>query len=158
MVIVEADGTQTDQWTTMVKLRWPFQRVGPTNIHGITRSMLRDAPQLATALNELAVRLDGTIFTAHNAQFDAGFIERAARRQSGFVLGPRLCTLRMSRRLDPDRKQSHRLVDVAERFQVPLTNPHNALADATATAAILPHLLAAHGVTDESQLFPFFDR
>ena len=157
-VVVEADGTELDRWSTLVKLRWRFQRVGPTDIHGITRSMLRDAPAMSTALAELRVRLDGAIFTAHNAQFDAGFIERAARHQPSFDLGPRLCTLRMSRRLDPDRRQSHRLIDVAERFHVPLTNPHDALADAAATAAILPHLLDAHGVTDLSQLGAFFDR
>lgn len=158
VVVVEADGTERDRWSTLVKLRWPLQRVGPTDIHGITRSMLRGAPSLSTALDELTERLEGAVFTAHNAQFDAGFIERAARNRPSFELGPRLCTLRMSRRLDPDRLQSHRLADVAERFDVPLVNPHDALADAAATAAILPHLLAAHGVTDESQLGPFFDR
>ena len=80
-------------------------------------------------------RLDGALFTAHNASFDAGFIVRAARRQAGFDLGPRLCTLRMSRRLDPDRTQSHRLADVADRYGVALLNPHDALGDAAATAA-----------------------
>ena len=157
-VIVESDGREIDRWSTLVRLRWPLQRVGPTDIHGITRPMLRGAPRMSTALDELAERLDGAVFTAHNAQFDAGFIERAARRRSGFDLGPRLCTLRMSRRLDPDRKQSHRLIDVADRFGVPLLNPHDALADAAATAGVLPHLLAAHGITDASQLSAFFDR
>ncbi len=157
-VVVEADGREIDRWSTLVKLRWPLQRVGPTEIHGITRAMLRDAPPLSAALDQLTERLNGAVFTAHNAQFDAGFIERAARHRSGFDLGPRLCTLRMSRGLDPDRQQSHRLVDVADRFGVPLVNPHDALADAAATAGVLPHLLAAHGVTEESQLSPFFDR
>lgn len=157
-VLVEADGTELDRWSTLVKLRWPWQRVGPTHIHGITRPMLRDAPRLPSVLDELARRLDGAVFTAHNAQFDAAFIERAARHRPAFELGPRLCTLRMSRRLDPDRQQSHRLIDVAERYDVALTNPHDALADAAATAAVLPHLLAAHRITDESQLTAFFDR
>ncbi|WP_394938794.1 PolC-type DNA polymerase III [uncultured Ilumatobacter sp.] len=157
-VIVESDGREIDRWSTLVRLRWPLQRVGPTDIHGITRPMLRDAPRMSTALDELTERLDGAVFTAHNAQFDAGFIERAARRRSGFDLGPRLCTLRMSRRLDPDREQSHRLIDVADRFGVPLVKPHDALADAAATAGVLPHLLAAHGITNASQLSAFFDR
>ncbi len=38
---------------------------------------------------------------------------------------------------------SHRLGDVAARYGVDLANPHDALADATATAAVLPHLLRA---------------
>jgi DNA polymerase-3 subunit epsilon len=158
VVIVEGDGREIDRWSALVKLRWPLQRVGPTEIHGITRAMLRGAPPMSAALDQLTERLDGAIFTAHNAQFDGGFIERAARRRSGFDLGPHLCTLRMSRRLDPDRQQSHRLIDVAERFGVPLLNPHDALADAAATAAVLPHLLTAHGITDESQLSAFYDR
>lgn len=157
-VVANADGTVIDQWSTLVKLRWPLQSVGPTHIHGLTRPMLRGAPRLADALVELNRRLDGAVFTAHNASFDAGFIVRAARRDAGFDLGPRLCTLRMSRRLDPDRQMSHRLVDVAERYGVALLNPHDALADATATAALLPHLLRAHHIIDGTQLTPFFDQ
>ena len=37
MVTVEADGTVVDEWSTLVKMRWPLQRVGPTHVHGITR-------------------------------------------------------------------------------------------------------------------------
>ncbi len=157
-VTIEANGTVIERWSTLVRLRWPLQRVGPTDIHGITRPMLRHAPHLADALAELARRLDGSVFTAHNAKFDAAFIDRAARKLPGFELGPRLCTLRMSRRLDPDRLQSHRLGDVAERYGVPLVNPHDALADAEATAAVLPFLLDAHGITRTEQLQPFYDR
>lgn len=155
-VVVEANGSVVDQWSTLVKLSWPLQRVGPTKIHGITRAMLRGAPGLGEALDGLSRRLDGAIFTAHNAPFDAGFIDRAGRRTTGFDIGPRLCTLSMSRRLDPDQQLSHRLADVAERYGVALTNPHDALADAAATAAVLPHLLDAHGVSDTTQLDPFF--
>lgn len=157
-VTVDAEGEIVDRWSTLVKLAWRFQRVGPTDIHGITRPMLRDAPRMNSALDELAVRLDQGIFTAHNASFDAGFITRAARRRPGYEIGARLCTLRMSRRLDPDRTQSHRLGDVAERYGVELINAHNALADAEATAEVLPHLLAAHHITDVSQLTAFYDR
>jgi DNA polymerase III subunit epsilon len=157
-VLIEADGTVVDQWSSLVRLQWPLQRVGPTRIHGITRPMLRGAPRLDTALDQLAPLLNGAIFTAHNAEFDAGFILRAAHRRTGFELGPQLCTLRMSRRLDPERHMSHRLIDVAERYGVDLSAPHNALADAGATAAILPHLLAAHHVVEPEQLTPFFVR
>ena len=158
VVTVEASGEVVDQWSTLVRLRWPLQRVGPTNIHGLTRPMLRDAPKLDAVLTELGERLDGSMFTAHNAQFDSEFLIRAARRRSGFDLGPRLCTLRMSRKLDPERAMSHRLGDVCERYGVPLVNAHDALADAAATAAILPHLISAHQVDDTEQLTPFLVR
>jgi DNA polymerase-3 subunit epsilon len=163
MVVVDADGSTVDQWSSLVKLRWPLQRVGPTSIHGITRAALRGAPTLDDALDELGVRMNGAIFTAHNAAFDSEFIARAVRRRPSddpvrLGLEPRLCTLRMSRRLDPDRELSHRLGDVCERFGVVLERPHDALGDATATAAVLPHLLAAHGITDTEQLEPFYVR
>ena len=161
LVIVQADGTVLDEWSSFVKLRWPLQRVGPTEIHGITRQTLRRAPALADTLDELGARLDGSLFTAHNAAFDAGFLDRASRHRPATdplrrSLDPALCTLRMSRRLDPEREQSHRLADVCARYGVPLERPHDALGDALATAAVLPHLLAAHGVVDTEQLSPFY--
>ncbi len=158
VVVVEADGTVLDEWSTLVKLRWPLQRVGPTKVHGITRRMLADAPRMDDVLTQLGDRLDGALFTAHNARFDAAFLVRAARRRTGLELGPRLCTLRMSRRLDPERQASHRLSDVCARYGVVLDRPHDALADAAATAAVLPHLITAHGITDRDDLAPFLDR
>ena len=35
-------GEIVDEWSTLVRLRWPLSRVGPTHVHGITRSMLRE--------------------------------------------------------------------------------------------------------------------
>lgn len=161
MVTVDAEGTVVDQWSTLVRLRWRLQRVGPTHVHGITRSTLKGAPPLDDVLDELGQRLNGSIFTAHNAAFDANFLARAVRRRPiddpvRVGLEPRLCTLRMSRKLDPERLQSHRLADVCERYGVSLDRPHDALADAAATAEVLPHLLASHGITDTEQLVPFY--
>jgi DNA polymerase-3 subunit epsilon len=161
MVTVEADGTVVDRWSTLVKLRWPWQRVGPTHVHGLRRVDLRGAPSIDPVLAEFSTRLDGSVFTAHNADFDSGFLLRAARRRPDLglpaTLSPRLCTLRMSRRLDPEREQSHSLSDLCRRYGVELARPHDALADATATAEVLPHLLDAHGITDVVDLQPFYD-
>ncbi len=162
VVTVDADGTVLDEWETLVKLRWPLQRVGPTHVHGLRRRDLRDAPPLDGVLEGLAERLDGATFTAHNAAFDGAFLLRAARKRPDLGLderiAPGLCTLRMSRRLDPDRLDSHRLGDVCARYGVPLDRPHEALADASATAQILPHLLRAHGVATAADLEPFYER
>lgn len=154
-----AEGRIAGEWSTLVRLRWPWQRVGPRQVHGITRRSLRRAPELADALGELAQRLDGTVFVAHNAAFDWSFIERAAERTGTAVPRvARLCTLRMSRRLDPERTRSHRLADLCERYGVSNDRPHDALFDARATAAVLPHLLAAAGVTDAAGLDALYER
>ena len=42
--------------------------------------------------------------------------------------------------------------DLCVRYGVSLDRPHDALADAEATAAVLPHLLQAHGVVTVDQL------
>ena len=149
LVTVDATGAVLDRWSTLVRLRHFWSRVGPTHVHGLTRRGLRRATPAGEAFAELARRLDGAVFTAHNAGFDAAFIERASRRAGVELhLDPRLCTLDLSRRLDPDRVLTHGLADVCARYGVTLTRHHDALADAEAAAAVLPHLLAAFGVTD----------
>ncbi len=162
LVTVDASGTVVDQWSTLVGLRWPLQRVGPTRVHGITRASLRGAPRLDDALDELGRRVDGAVFTAHNADFDGAFLARAARRRPATDplrcgLEHRLCTLRLSQRLDPERAMSHRLGDLCQRYGVALDRPHDALADAAATAAVLPHLLTANGIDDDEALTPFLN-
>jgi DNA polymerase-3 subunit epsilon len=150
IVTVEADGRVLDRWTTLVRLRHWWHRVGPRHIHGITRRRLRRAPGAREALTELAARLDGKVFTAHNADFDADFIERAATRAGvPLVIDRRVCTLDLSRKLDPERQLTHGLTDLCARYGVPLTAHHDALADATATAAVLPHLLGAHALATQ---------
>jgi DNA polymerase-3 subunit epsilon len=90
---------------------------------------------------------------AHNAAFDAEFLRKASKTHGVVVpiVNP-LCTLTLSRRLDPDRQLSHRLTDLCARYGIELLRPHDALADADATAAVLPHLLRAHGITSAAQL------
>src|SRR5881394_1941380 len=74
VVSVEA-GEVVDEWSSLVRLRWPWQRVGQRRLHGIDRRSLRGAPSRREVLGQLAARLDGAIFTAHNASFDWSFIE-----------------------------------------------------------------------------------
>ena len=154
LVTVEADGTVVDQWSSLVRLRWPWSRVGPRRVHGITRRTLRGAPARPPWRSpSCAGGSTANVFTAHNADFDAAFIERAAARSSlAMPLGPRLCTLQLSRRLDPERQLTHGLADVTARYDVTIERHHDALCDARATAAVLPHLLAAHGVVDAADL------
>lgn len=147
VVMVDSGGVVIDRWSSLVRPRRRWFRVGPTSLHGIDRAALRQAPSQQAVLVELASRLDGAVFVAHNAAFDLGFLRKAAT-ECGVALPIRssLCTLRLSRRLDPDRARSHRLGALCERYDVTLVRPHDALADADATAAVLPHLLHAHGI------------
>ena len=154
LVVVDGNGRVLDRWSSLVapRRRWWF-RVGPVGIHGIRRQMVLDAPPGREVLSEFAARLGDAHFVAHNADFDANFLRKASKTH-GVVLpiADPLCTLTLSRRLDPDRQLSHRLADLCARYGIELVRPHDALADADATAAVLPHLLRAHGITSAAQL------
>lgn len=154
VVVIDGAGNVLDRWSSLLapRRRWWF-RVGPTSLHGIRRRDLRGAPPAAAVLAELAARLEGARFVAHNAEFDLAFLRKAARRvgmQLSFT--DPVCTLQLSRQLDPERTMSHRLGDLCARCGVHLALPHNALADADATAAVLPYLLQAHSIATVDQL------
>jgi DNA polymerase-3 subunit epsilon len=154
VVVVDGDGVVLDRWSSLLapRSRW-FFRVGPTSLHGIRRRDVRTAPPARDVLAELATRLSDARFVAHNAPFDIGFLQKAAaRNRVTLPINDPLCTLRLSRALDPERQQSHRLTEVCARYSIVLVRPHDALADADATAAVLPHLLQAHGITTVDQL------
>ncbi len=154
VVVVDGTGAVIDRWASLVRPRRRlFHRVGPTRLHGIHRRDVRGAPPLADVMQRLATAIDGAVFVAHNAEFDLAFLHKAAAEAgTPFPVDRSLCTLRLSRRLDPGRTMSHRLGSLCERYDVVLVRPHDALADADATAAVLPHLFAAHGITSGQQV------
>lgn len=154
IVVVDRHGVVLDRWASLVRPRRRlFYRVGPTRLHGIRRRAVRHAPALALVIEQLSSRLDGAVFVAHNAQFDLGFLHKAAAEVgSPLPIGSSLCTLQLSRQLDPDRQLSHRLSALCDRYDIVLVRPHDALADADATAAVLPHLLTAHGIQSSGQV------
>jgi DNA polymerase-3 subunit epsilon len=69
-------------------------------VTGITNEMVAHAPPFEAIADELLGILSGRIFVAHNARFDWGFLDASFRRTRGLALtGPRLCTVRLARRL-----------------------------------------------------------
>lgn len=158
IVVTRGDGVIEHQFATYLRrLTWGFGHVGAFHVHGITRRRLRKGTPPREALKMLSVLLHGCVFTAHNAKFDLGFLRADATRLAVplEVTGP-LCTLNLSRRLDPNRTMSHKLKDVAARYGKSTDRPHDALADALLTAEVLPSLLAAHKVTTREQLSAYF--
>jgi DNA polymerase-3 subunit epsilon len=146
VVTVTAEGTVVDRWASVVRPRWV--RPGPRHLHGLDRRTLRRAPPFAAVAPELARRLRGAVFVAHNARFDWEFVTRALRRAGYPPLGGApLCTMLLSRGVAPEAP-SHRLVDVCARHGITIARAHDALADAEATAAVLGSLVAAAGGTE----------
>jgi DNA polymerase-3 subunit epsilon len=113
-----------------------------TRVTQITNDMVRDKPVFGEVVDDLLGALAGRVFVAHNVQFDWRFLDAEVRRARDLRLdGPRVCTVKLARRLIPGLK--HRGLDSVSRyFGVEIEGRHRAGGDARATARILVRLLA----------------
>jgi DNA polymerase-3 subunit epsilon len=126
---------------TLVKAEGPVP-AGITGITGITGEMLRAAPAFGAVADQLLTSIRGAVFVAHNARYDWGFLSAELDRTRAVRLaGPRLCTVRLTRKLVPEL--DYRNLDaVMYHFGVTTPMRHRASPDAVATAAVLQRLLA----------------
>jgi DNA polymerase-3 subunit epsilon len=108
---------------------------------GISDSMVRGAPRFAQVAGPLAGVLTGAVFVAHNARFDWAFLNAEfARAGLPGPTAPRLCTMRLARRLLPELPRRN-LDAVTAHLGVAVVDRHRAAGDALATAAVLARLL-----------------
>ena len=93
------------------------------------------------------------VLVAHNAKFDLGFLRAEAQRCGHqLVIQEPICTLTLSRSLDPNKAHPHNLRQLAIRYGITDVPNHDALADAIVTARLLPLLLAKANITNAGEL------
>jgi DNA polymerase III subunit epsilon len=117
-------------------IRPPRRYIRFSYLHGITWTMLKDAPPFAEVWPPLAPLLDGAEYlVAHNAPFDRGVL-RACCAGAGLGVPPLpfVCSMWEARRAWGVRPT--RLPDVCRFLGLPLTH-HDALSDAEAAARIV---------------------
>jgi len=122
----------------------PERPIAPAvaRLTGITDALVRGAPRFVAVADRLTAALSGAVFVAHHVQFDWGFVAAELARARALVLaGPRLCTVRLARRLLPPLA-SRSLDALAAYFGFTLGRRHRAAPDAFAAARILAELLA----------------
>jgi DNA polymerase-3 subunit epsilon len=149
IAIVPVDAGQVgDPWSQLVH---PGRAIPPmiTALTGISDPMVADAPAFGDIASDVVERLEGRVFTAHNATFDRRFVDAELARARGVRLdGSALCTVLLTRRLVP--ALSRRSLDrVAAYFGVRIAARHRAAGDAHATAEVLVRLL---GIAEERGL------
>jgi DNA polymerase III epsilon subunit family exonuclease len=149
--IVEVLGGEiVAEYETLVN---PGRAIPPmiTGLTGITNGMVSSAPCFDDVADEIDQRLRGRVFVAHNATFDWGFVSSELLRASGDAPDvPRLCTVRMCRRLVPALRRRN-LDEVTRHFGIDIHARHRAHGDALATARVLLRLLdeaAGRGIED----------
>jgi DNA polymerase-3 subunit epsilon len=108
---------------------------------GIAPAMLRNAPPFDTIVDGLLEVFSGCVFVAHNARFDWAFVSTEIERARGLLLqGPRVCTVRLARKLLPDLPRRN-LDTVSYHFGIEIEGRHRAVGDAVAAAKCLARML-----------------
>jgi DNA polymerase-3 subunit epsilon len=134
IVTLSLDGEVVDHFDTLVN---PCRDVSATHIHGITASMVHDAPTFEDIAGDIAVRLHGACFVAHNAPFD--------RRMLGAEFDRLGDALVVERSVDTYVGSGRRLVDACSEHQIDLSGAHRASTDAVATAQLFLRLQSRCG-------------
>lgn len=142
-IVKVRDGMVVHEQSLLVQPPMNVSSFSPFNIgiHGITPTMVANAPQWSEVLPAMMDVIDGDVVVAHNAAFDTGVIRDACNADG--IDWPELeflCTLVLSRAAFS--LPSYRLPFVTEACGFPLVDHHNALADAQAVVGIIQDLAA----------------
>jgi DNA polymerase-3 subunit epsilon len=158
-VIVNGDGEITDSFDTIVKPENPDEyQHGAEHIHGISAQQVSNGMPLRIALEKLWDISAGNVFTAHNAQFDLGFLHAESERVGiNEHVEVHIDTLELSRRTTgADTTRRHNLFALCEHYGIEREKEHDAKSDATATAQLLMHLMKEIGVETVDQVAELF--
>ncbi|MFI4940811.1 MAG: exonuclease domain-containing protein [Burkholderiales bacterium] len=128
----------------------PQRAIAPesTQVHGITREMLRGRPTIDAILPEFHAFCEETVLVGHNAAFDMRFLQLKEKATGITFRQPLLDTLLLSAVIHPDQ-QSHGLEAIAGRLGIDMTGRHTALGDAIVTGEVFLRmipLLAEQGI------------
>ena len=142
IAVVVVHGTRRD--VVFDSLVNPGRPIPPRvcELTGISDAMVAAAPSFAAIADQVVAALAGRVFVAHNARFDWGFVGAEVKRTRDLALdGPRLCTVRLARRL-VQGEPSYSLGALAVRFGLEFTARHRAAGDAMVTGMLLERLLS----------------
>ena len=111
-----------------------------TALTGITQEMVDAAPGFEEIASEVYEILKGCVFVAHSVNFDYSFIKHQLNEFGHTLNVPRLCTIRLSRKLLPDLP-SYSLGNLCRSLSIPIEQRHRAEGDAKATAILFDKLI-----------------
>lgn len=144
-IVPVQDGVVGPPFTRLVD---PERPIPPfiSALTGITPAMVRGQPPFRSIAADVADRLAGRVFVAHNVSFDWRFVQGELVRAGQGPVPPgqdtaRLCTVRLARAFLP-RLPRRSLDHVVAHLGLTLAARHRAAGDAEATAQALVRMLA----------------
>jgi DNA polymerase-3 subunit epsilon len=111
-----------------------------TSLTGITEEMIYSAPSFHEIADEILKFTEGTIFVAHNVNFDFTFLKKEFDLIDQKFDRPKLCTIRASRKIFP-KFPSYSLGNLCGSLGISIKERHRASGDAEATVQLLKLLL-----------------
>jgi DNA polymerase III epsilon subunit family exonuclease len=135
IVQVTSEGEIVDEYATLVN---PEAPVVFTHVHGISGIAVREAPTFAEIAGDVAERLAGNVFVAHNVSFDRGVVESEFARLGQAIPDLAcLCTMRLARQFHLHPHKHANLRACCEYIGVEMEHHHAALSDTRAAARLL---------------------
>ena len=149
---IDIEGNEVARFNSLIN-PGEDQNLGPTEIHGVTREMLVNAPSFSDILGDLSSIFKDSILVAHNAPFDTKFLMNEFYKvRTNWPKPIIIDTLAPSRFLLPGL-QNHKLGTLAENFNITFNGPaHSAYADAYVTGKVFVELNKM--VTRPSEIWP----
>ncbi|WP_434737687.1 helicase C-terminal domain-containing protein [Limosilactobacillus sp.] len=137
--VLVQDGEIINHFETKINPRTSIPRQ-ITQLTGIKNSDVRQAPLFEDVAGTLYSLLSGTIFVAHNVNFDFPFLNSELERAGYPTLTIKaIDTVTLSQILMPTAR-SYRLRDLTSSLSIEHDHPHSAVSDAEATAHLLVDL------------------
>jgi DNA polymerase-3 subunit epsilon len=152
------DSVLLDEFSTLINPLRPIS-AEITRITGIDNMMVQDAPTARDVVPAMVEFLGDSVFVAHNASFDWGFLTQTASRERDLELyNPQLCTVKLSRKILP-QLPSKSLGPVTQALGITIPERHRASGDAYATALVLVKYLSflqkKHGLLTVDEVLRF---
>ncbi len=139
IAIIVVNGSKIlEEYHSLVNPQMPIP-LAIQSLTGINNSMVEDAPIFNEIAEDIYHHLQGKIFVAHNVSFDYSFIRRELKDAGYDWQAPKLCTVRLSRKILPGYS-SYSLGNICKTVDIPIVDRHRALGDARATVKLF-HLL-----------------
>jgi len=119
----------------------PNRDLGPTHIHNITASMVKNAPQFKDIAKHIFKLISGNILVGHNLNFDYRFIKNEfGKIDTTLPKINQLCTLNLSRKLFPTLP-SQKLGNICKSLNIKTGPSHCAYGDCISTKNLLNYML-----------------
>ena len=145
IAIVIHNGVEvTGKYVTLIN---PRHKIPPfiVNMTGISDEMVAAAPLFEEVAPQIYNLLNGRVFVAHNVSFDYSFVHYLLGRSGFQWSAPKLCTIRLSRRVFPGLEK-YGLGSLTRDLGIRIEGRHRAWGDAAATAQVLTMAIEKEGM------------